>query len=160
MASDTEAVEQLPDIAPELSALVKGLTPQKARFALWYFDPDRQGTQKAFAKELGVHETRLSIWKSEDWFVAIAKRWDTIYDVRFGEVVRVLFRKATDPDDFQQVQAARTLADLLGKFAPKKSELTVTTLEGFIAQARPVSPLELTEGEFRVEGEAAAPPHP
>ena len=151
MASDVEATEQLPNIAPELAALVNGLTTKKAAFALWYFDPDRQGTQQAWAKANGVHSTTLSIWKSEDWFVGIAKRWGEIYDVRFGEVVRVLYRKATDPDDMQQVQAARTLADLLGKFAPKKAELTVLTLEGFISQAKAVSPLELVEGEFRDE---------
>lgn len=145
------------DVAPELTRLIGGLTDKQAQFLIWYMDPDRTGTQKQWAKEHGVHETLLPQWKSKDWFTRAASAWALFYEPRFINVVHALYKKATDPDDFQQVQAARTIADLLGKFAPKKSEVTVTTLEGFIAQARPVSPLELVEGEFR-EGEAAAPP--
>ena len=94
----------------------------KAEFAAWYFDPDRVGTQKQWAEEHGCGASTLTAWKSEDWFIAEQEKWKERLDRHFGMVMYAAYKRATDTDSFNnsQIQAARFIADMLGKTPPKK----------------------------------------
>src|SRR2546425_7993293 len=102
-------------------ALRAGPVGIKAEFAAWYFDPQREGTQREWAQAHQVHPTTLSIWKSEPWMRALADKWSEEYDASFGEVARALYLRATDIAHPQGIQAARLLAELLGQFPTPKA---------------------------------------
>lgn len=113
----------------------------QVEFFGWLMDPDRdpRDTARAWAERNGVHEDTLSRWKNSDKGRQILMRWQEPYKARFVEVARALHQVATDPTHDHMVQAARTLADIYGLFAPKKIEgeitHTVTGLYGAAAAA-------------------------
>lgn len=99
----------------------------KAEFAAWYFDPDRAGTQKDWAHEHECAASTLTAWKSEDWFVAEQEKWKERLEKHFGMIMYAAYKRATDTDSFNQsqIQAARFVADMLGKTPPKKIDARV-----------------------------------
>jgi hypothetical protein len=117
----------------------------KAEFAVWYFDWDHVGNQQSWAKEHNVHPTTLSIWKSEPWFQELEGRWKEQLEARFGSVMHAAYKRATNTDDFNnsQIQAARFIADMLGKSPPKKVEVGVNIFN-WLEQ---LAPKELEDGE-------------
>lgn len=105
----------------------RDLEALKGEFAIWYFDPDKSGSQKGWAEEHGVHPTTLSSWKAEDWFVAEQEKWKERLERHFGSIMYAAYKRATDTDSFNQsqIQAARFVADMLGKTPPKKIDARV-----------------------------------
>lgn len=107
------------------------LPPTQANFALWYFDPEREGTQAGWAQAHGVNRTTLTAWKRSEWFLELSECWSEVYGNRFGDVIHTLYQKATDRHDFHQVQAAKVLGELLNKF-PKKEVQHVFSISDYL----------------------------
>jgi len=53
---------------------------------------------------------------------SLADEWKEKYDMRFAEVARALYLRATDIEHPQGVQAARLLAELLDMFPNRKTK--------------------------------------
>lgn len=121
----------------------------KIEFFAWLMDPDRDrhDTARAWAERNGVHEDTLSKWKNSEEGRQILQRWQEPYKTRFVEVARALHQVATNPEHDHMVQAARTLADIYGLFAPKEIKGEIThTITGLYASA--ASDLEAIDGEI------------
>jgi hypothetical protein len=134
---------------PELTGALADYDQLKLDFFAWLMDPDRErnDTMRAWAERNGVHEDTLSKWKNSEEGRQILLRWQEPYKTRFVEIARALHTVATDPTHDHMVQAARTLADIYGLFAPKKIEGEIThTVTGLYKTAAAA-----LEGDFTEE---------
>lgn len=97
----------------------------KAEFATWLMDPFR-GTQRDWAEARGVHEQRLSEWKSEPEFVKLLEDWRGRAKVAIPDMLQAVIKRVKETGD---PHAFRAVMEALGE---SKQEIDVKVSEPFL----------------------------
>lgn len=100
-------------------------------FIEWLCTPKRHrdpATQQEFAEQHGLDPNILTRWKQDREFLAA---WEVQYLSTIGsperkqDILDVMLRTATDPDDPRHVQAGKTYMELVEGVKPQRLEVTV-----------------------------------
>ena len=102
--------------------------PPKIRaFIEWYcFDRGYGETYRNFARAMGYSENTIQTWLRDPRVITLLERTlagTNAGPVKVQEVLDMLHRRATQEDD---VKAARTYLEAVGKMMPRRSEVEVT----------------------------------
>lgn len=105
------------------------LTEEQLAFVDWLVDPEREGSQADFARQLGLHPSTLSVWKKDRAFRRV---WDeklaelNVDPDRIQKVIDALYKEALRGD----VKAMQLYLQYVDRFTPK----TATVVEDRRAQ--------------------------
>lgn len=97
---------------------------KREEFYIWYFNPQREGTQGDWAKANGIDNGTITNWKRRPDFIAKMEEWRKTYREDADEAVRNLIRFSHDPNPRVALPAIKILVDVMGYTSPIKVEHT------------------------------------
>jgi hypothetical protein len=129
------------------------LNPSQRIFLDWLCTPPREReprNQELLAAQLGIDKSKLTQWRNHD--KEFLEAWERRYLATIGnpgtkqEIMKTLYRTATDPDDPKHVQAAKAYFEIEGSMKPARMEVSVS---------RPASELSDEQLEALLAGHAS-----